>query len=87
MKVIPYASVIGSIKYAMLYTRPIVYLALSLAKYSFAKLRARYTIGLVYSIAYFIEPMTEAQGMTFILFSIFCRGRDLSLTQFHTLAA
>ena len=31
-KVIPYASVIGSIKYAMLYTRPIVYLALSLAK-------------------------------------------------------
>ena len=32
MKVIPYASVIGSIKYAMLYTRPIVYLALSLAK-------------------------------------------------------
>ena len=32
MKVIPYASVIGSIKYAMLCTRPIVYLALSLAK-------------------------------------------------------
>ena len=31
-KVIPYASVIGSIKYAMLCTRPIVYLALSLAK-------------------------------------------------------
>ena len=30
--VIPYASVIGSIKYAMLCTRPIVYLALSLAK-------------------------------------------------------
>ena len=27
MKVIPYASVIGSIKYAMLYTRPIVCLA------------------------------------------------------------
>ena len=24
--------------------------------------------------------------MTFILFSIFCRGRDLSLTQFHTFA-
>ena len=32
MKVIPYASVIGSIKYAMLCTRPSVYLALSLAK-------------------------------------------------------
>ena len=30
--VIPYASVIGSIKYAMLCTRPIVYLALSLGK-------------------------------------------------------
>ena len=32
MKVIPYASAIGSIKYAMLYTRRIVYLAMSLAK-------------------------------------------------------
>ena len=32
MKVIPYASVIGSIKYAMLYTRPIVYLAMSLSR-------------------------------------------------------
>ena len=32
MKVIPYASVIGSIKYAMLCTRPIVYPALSLAR-------------------------------------------------------
>ena len=32
MKVIPYASAIGSIKYVMLYTRPIVYLAMSLAK-------------------------------------------------------
>ena len=32
MEVIPYASVIGSIKYAMLCTRPIVYLAMSLAK-------------------------------------------------------
>ena len=32
MKVIPYALAIGSIKYAMLYTRPIVYLAISLAK-------------------------------------------------------
>ena len=32
MKGIPYASVIGSIKYAMLYTRSIVYLAMSLAK-------------------------------------------------------
>ena len=31
MKVIPYASAIGSIKYAMMYTRPIVYLAMSLA--------------------------------------------------------
>ena len=31
-KVIPYAPVIGSIKYAMLCTRPIVYLALSLAR-------------------------------------------------------
>ena len=30
--VTPYASVIGSIKYAMMCTRPIVYLALSLAK-------------------------------------------------------
>ena len=32
MKAIPYASAIGSIKYAMLCTRPIVYLAMSLAK-------------------------------------------------------
>ena len=32
MKVIPYASVIGSIKYAMLCTKPIVYLALNLAR-------------------------------------------------------
>ena len=32
MKVIPYASAIGSIKYAMLCTRPIVYPTLSLAK-------------------------------------------------------
>ena len=31
MKVIPYATVIGSIKYDMLCTRPIVYLAMSLA--------------------------------------------------------
>ena len=32
MKVIPYASAIGSIKYAMLCTRPIVYPAQSLAR-------------------------------------------------------
>ena len=32
MKVIPYASVIGSIKYAMLCTRPIVYLTMNLAR-------------------------------------------------------
>src|SRR6266536_1242605 len=32
MKVIPYASTIGSIKYAMLCTKPIVYLAMSLAR-------------------------------------------------------
>src|SRR5215216_4957383 len=32
MKVIPYASAIGSIKYAMLCTRPIVYLAMFLAR-------------------------------------------------------
>ena len=32
MKDIPYASVIGSTKYAMLYTRPIVYLGMSLAR-------------------------------------------------------
>ena len=32
MKVIPYASAIGSIKYAMLCTRPIVYLTKSLAR-------------------------------------------------------
>ena len=31
-KVIPYASAIGSIKYAMLCTKPIVYSALSLAR-------------------------------------------------------
>ena len=31
-EIIPYASVIGSIKYAVLWTRPIVYLALCLAK-------------------------------------------------------
>ena len=32
MKVIPYASAIGSIKYAMLCTKPIVYHAMSLAR-------------------------------------------------------
>ena len=32
MKIIPYDLAIGSIKYVMLYTRPIVYLAKSLAK-------------------------------------------------------
>src|SRR5215216_1787043 len=32
MKVIPYASAIGSMKYAKLYTRSIVYLAMSLAR-------------------------------------------------------
>ena len=32
MKVIPYASVIGSTKYAMLCTRPVVCLAMSLAR-------------------------------------------------------
>ena len=32
MKVIPYASVIGSIKYAMLFTNPIVYLCMILAR-------------------------------------------------------
>ena len=32
MKVIPYASAIGSMKYAMLCTRPIVYLAMSLVR-------------------------------------------------------
>ena len=32
MKVIPYASAIGSIKYAMLCTKPIVYLAMNLAR-------------------------------------------------------
>ena len=32
MKVIPYASAIGLIKYAMLCTKPIVYLAMSLAR-------------------------------------------------------
>ena len=54
--------------------------------YSFAKHRARYTIGLVHSIAYFIEPMTEAQGMTFHSLSIFYRGRVLSLYSTFTLA-
>ena len=33
MKAIPYASVIGSIKYAMPCTRPIVYLTMSLARW------------------------------------------------------
>ena len=32
MKVIPYASVMGSMKYAMLCTRPIVYLVLNLVR-------------------------------------------------------
>src|SRR6266536_4242893 len=32
MKVIPYASAIGSMKYAMLCTKPVVYLAMSLAR-------------------------------------------------------
>ena len=32
MKVIPYATIIGSIKYVVLCTRPIMYLAMSLAR-------------------------------------------------------
>ena len=32
MKVIPYALAIGSIKYAMLCTKPVVYLVMSLAR-------------------------------------------------------
>ena len=32
MKVIPYSTVIGSIKYVVLCTKPIVYLAMSLAR-------------------------------------------------------
>ena len=32
MKVIPYASAIGSIKYAMMCTKPVVYLTMSLAR-------------------------------------------------------
>ena len=32
MKVIPYALAIGSIKYALLCTKPVVYLAMSLAR-------------------------------------------------------
>ena len=32
MKVIPYASAIGSIKYAMLCTKPVVYLAMRLTR-------------------------------------------------------
>ena len=32
MKVIPYTSAIGSIKYAMMCTRPIMYLGMSLAR-------------------------------------------------------
>ena len=32
MKVIPYATVIGSVKYVVLCTRPIVYLAMCLAR-------------------------------------------------------
>mgnify|MGYP005815093367 CR=1 FL=1 len=32
MKVIPYASAIGSIEYDMMYTRPIVYLAMNLER-------------------------------------------------------
>ena len=43
MSVVPYASAIGSIMYAMLCT----------------KLTARFTSGLVHSIAYMIEPMAE----------------------------
>ena len=53
--------------------------------YPLSKLMARCTIGLVHSTSYFIEPMTEAWGMTFHSLSIFCRGRVLSLTQLHTL--
>ena len=39
MKIIPYARAIGYIKYAMLYTRPIVYLAMSLARGYISDLR------------------------------------------------
>ena len=39
MKVIPYASAIGFVKYAMLCTRPIVYLAMSLARGYISDLR------------------------------------------------
>ena len=39
MKVIPYASTIGSIKYAMLCTKPVVYLAMSLSRRYLSDLR------------------------------------------------
>src|SRR3954467_13688045 len=48
------------------------------------KLTARFTSGLVHSMAYIMDPMAEALGMTHLLF-ILCRGRALSRAQFHTL--
>ena len=54
--------------------------------YSLAKLRAEYTIGLVHSMAYFYRTYDWCIGNDFHSLSIFCCGRDLSLTQFHTFA-
>ena len=50
------------------------------------KLMARYTIGLVHSMSYFYRTYDWGIGNDFHSLSIFCRGRDLSLTQFHTFA-
>src|SRR5215216_5918174 len=45
MKIILYASSIGSIKYAMLFTRPVVCLAMSLARGSITRQRLKLSLG------------------------------------------
>ena len=53
--------------------------------YSLAKISVGYTIDLVHSMAYFYRTYGWGIGNDFHSLSIFCRGRALSLTQFHTL--
>ena len=53
--------------------------------YPLAKLMARYTIGLVHSMAYFYRTYGWGIGNDFHSLSILCRGRALSLTQLHIL--
>ena len=59
LKVVPYALAIGSIQYDMLCAAPDVFLA-GITIVLPCQISAGYTIDLVHSMTYFIEPMAKA---------------------------